>query len=478
MVSFNVETKLYFLVIAYLLYLVSSFCCADATVAGDDFVDLSIQTDCWENSDITVAPALPEIGKRCTLTIVVHNNGTLDSKACKLQIVVRNTRTGKIVLREDKSLSSLSAGMSYMIKIPFVPSTSDVYELRAYVDADKIIPEKDETNNVGVLRFPVVRTNMFILYHKPTRLVLMKTRWMTHVTFCSSTAMQKAGWSADKERAYWKVRGVKLISHVCYTPWTSGRRASVEDRVRYWHSRGNAIIIDELSNWGKPKGTAVCDAIIAFKKQYPEAWVGVWTAIHPLKIYYPALRKADMVFPEMYYLHSGQYGNSDWGRREFQQAGLANKTIAVLAMDSRRGKDKGGRKCPRWAPTKEEIENQIRSLRLAWPEMKGISLYLTFANEKQILEADELIYKYYIKPVIMLRRDANRQICVTNVGAMDAHNVRVFLFRKNAVKKHIIPLLKSYDKQLLPKIMNGCYKIKIGVSNSYTILQGTVCIKK
>jgi len=370
-------------------------------------------------------------------------------------------------------LVSLSGGGVSTYGFEFTASQTGVHKAVVVIDPGNDIAEEAEDNNTASISFPVIRGELFILYHRARwRYQFMSARYMTNLTWDSSSTMEQEGWSAVKERRYWRRRGVKLIRQVSVSP---GENTSLEDRVSYFELRAGQSteqmggkyhprqFVDELGNWGDPgwggaegaeRGQRCADSFIAFKERNPEAWMGIATSGLPRKQYSEALRKVDCVLPERCLLDKSQYGDGDWGFSEMTERGYADHVIMFLAIDARKnGSETKGRPAPRWAPDAAEIENQIRSLRTAWPSMKGIAYYMTYAGppyplehpeEDMILVADNLVYQYYVMPVLTLTYSPDRKsIHINNIGAMDTRNVEVVVRRDGSTQETVVPLITA-----------------------------------
>jgi hypothetical protein len=107
------------------------------------------------------------------------------------------------------------------------------------------------------------------------------------------------------------------------------------------------------------------------KRRKPELALAVWEMRGPMP---PVLAEAyrdvaDLVVMESYVGDKQEYwwiASQVWAARSF---GILPKTIAVL------GVGKGGNPGENWAQTKEELEQQIRFLRLIAPESPGVGFF-------------------------------------------------------------------------------------------------------
>ena len=95
---------------------------------------------------------------------------------------------------------------------------------------------------------------------------------------------------------------------------------------------------------------------------------------------------ADLVMLESYVGNQQQYwwiASQVWSARKF---GILPKTIVVLGLG------KGGNPGENWAETKEELEQQIRFVRLIAPESPGIGF---FGGTRELLTAADALCAHF-----------------------------------------------------------------------------------
>ena len=365
---------------------------AQGMCLAQELPDLAVSTAEWSDSDVTVAPALPQQSEPCRIYVRVHNRGA-EAKDVRVDVAVRGPLAAD-PWRAEMRFGSIPAQSSAVDLTQFTPGDNGMYEVSVTVDREAAVTEADETNNAATLELPVVRRPVFILYHVGDRGALRPLRYQTHLTFGGRDA---------NERAYWTRRGVDLLLHRTGSP-TRSNVATVEQRVAYWAETGQDVIVDELLNRPGEEGVLMARAFRAFKEQYPHIRLAVWASPTPFATYYQGLRYADAVLPEVYLRDESAYRDTDWHLAAHRRAGFADRTYIALAVDSRRGTDPDGRQCPRWASDAAEVERQVRSLRAARPEMMGVALYANYAEPPLIAEADalarqDLRRKYGVDPL-------------------------------------------------------------------------------
>ena len=418
---------------------VLTLCSAQGICFGQPLPDLVVSTEDWSRSDVTVAPALARQAEPCRIFVRVHNNGEAQAKNVRLQLVIEQP-TAPDPWTSELRLDSVPGQSSVVDAIQFKPEDNGVHQVTVTVDPEDAVRETNDANNSATMSFPVVRRNVFLLYHGNSTTPLMDMRYQTHLTFDGDA----------EELAYWTRRGVRLLLQRVGTP-TRSNVATVEQRVAYWAETGRDLIIDELLNLGGEEGVVMARAFKAFKEKYPHIWLAVWCAPAPFESYHQGLRYVDAVLPEIYLRHEDQYRNSDWHLAAHRQGGFADRTFITLAVDSRRGEDEDGRKTPRWSSDRAEIERQIRSLRAARPDMMGVALYANFAEQHLIAAADDLFWRYWIMPVLTLEQAADSEtVTMRNIGAMDARDVVVAGRRGSRVWEKKLPLLEAGTSLELP----------------------------
>lgn len=434
---------------------------AQAVCLGQPMADLSISTENWSQSDVTIAPVLPQQSEACRIHLRVHNHGPADARNVVLRLVVEPPSASDPWISELR-LKSVPAQASIVDVVQFRPDTNGLHKVIVTIDPEDAVPETNDDNNTAALTFPVVRRNVLILYHANSNEPLMRMRYQTHVTY---------GGGRD-ERTYWTRRGVRPLLHRMGTPSRSNL-ASVEERVAYWAESGEDLIVDELINGNGEESVLMARAFQAFKEQYPHIWLAVWCSPSPLESYHKGLRYADAVLPEVYLRHEDEYRGSDWHLAADRHAGFADRAFITLAIDSRKGKDNDGRVTPRWSSDRAEIERQIRSLRTARPEMMGAALYGNFAEENLIAEADDLFRRYWIMPVLTLRQKADSKIVTLhNIGAIDARDVVVVGDGGSGNWRNTLPVLEAGTSWELT-VPDGVQHVDIEPSATVTLLNGS-----
>lgn len=102
--------------------------------------------------NVSVSPTNPVVGMPATIIITVHNGGTCAAGGFVTQFRTSVTSpTGP-----SESISSLNAGESKTLELPFVFTASGNYEAVVEVDTGHSVPETNEANNLEILSITVL----------------------------------------------------------------------------------------------------------------------------------------------------------------------------------------------------------------------------------------------------------------------------------------------------------------------------------
>jgi len=174
---------------------------------------------------------------------------------------------------------------------------------------------------------------------------------------------------------YWRVRGVVMgVGHTWFDLLRSPIEKAVDNLVgqNYGGNPRPVVMIDEFGfDYGGRMDEKSAQILRQTKRQKPELALAVWEMRGPIpKVLAEAYRDvADLVMMESYVGDKRQYwwiASQVWSARRY---GILAKTIVVL------GVGKGGNPGENWAQTKEELEQQIRFVRLIAPELPGVGFF-------------------------------------------------------------------------------------------------------
>lgn len=174
---------------------------------------------------------------------------------------------------------------------------------------------------------------------------------------------------------YWRTRGVVMgVGHTWYDLLRSPVEKAVDNLVgqAYGGNPRPVVMIDEFGfDYGGQMDEKSARILRQTKRQKPELALAVFEMRGPIpQVLAETYRDvADLVMMESYVEDKQSYwwiASQVWSARRY---GILPKTIVVL------GVGKGGNPGENWAQTKEELEQQIRFVRLVAPESPGVGFY-------------------------------------------------------------------------------------------------------
>ena len=183
------------------------------------------------------------------------------------------------------------------------------------------------------------------------------------------------GPTASDDWKYWQSRGVVVgISHTWFDLLRSPIDQAVENltSLNYGGNPHPVLIIDEFGfDYGGHMDEKSAEILRRTKLKKPDLALAVWQMRGPIpQVLADAYRDAaDLVMMESYLHDKRQYwwmAAQVWSARRY---GLLSKTIIGL------GVGKGGNPGEDWAETGEELEQQIRFIRLIAPESPGVGFF-------------------------------------------------------------------------------------------------------
>jgi hypothetical protein len=190
----------------------------------------------------------------------------------------------------------------------------------------------------------------------------------------------------------WRPRGV--VTGVGHT-WYDLLRSPIDKAVNilagqdYGGNPQPVMMIDEFGfDFGGQMDQKSAQILRQAKRQRPDVALAVWEMRGPIpRVLAEAYRDtADLVMLESYVGNSRLYwfiAAQVWSARRY---GILPKTIVVL------GVGKGGNPGENWAETKEELEQQIRFVRLIAPESPGVGF---FGGTPELLTAADTMCTHF-----------------------------------------------------------------------------------
>jgi len=193
-----------------------------------------------------------------------------------------------------------------------------------------------------------------------------------------------------KDWQYWAPRGVATaVGHTWFDLLRNPVEKAVDILVKgdYGGNPKPVVSIDEFGfDFGGETDRKAATILRETKRKWPELGLAVWEMRGPIpKVLADAYRDSvELVMLECYVGEPKDYW---WIATQVQAArmhGLLAKTIVAL------GVGKGGNPGEDWARTDEELERQVRFVRLIAPESPGIGFYAAGATPTLMAKADSL----------------------------------------------------------------------------------------
>jgi len=193
------------------------------------------------------------------------------------------------------------------------------------------------------------------------------------------------GPSKPEDWQYWRTRGVVTgVGHTWYDLLRSPLEKAVDNLVgmNYGGNPRPVVMIDEFGfDFGGSMDQKSAQLLRLTKRRKPELALAVWEMRGPTpSVLAEAYRDvADLVMMESYLSGKQQYwwmACQVWSARRF---GILPKTIVVLGVGN------GGIPGTTWAETDEELEQQIRFVRLIAPESPGVGFYCGTNGKGELL---------------------------------------------------------------------------------------------
>jgi hypothetical protein len=262
-------------------------------------------------------------------------------------------------------------------------------------------------------------------------------------------------------------------------------------------------MIDEFGfDYGGQLDQKSAQIIRQVKRQRPDLALAVWEMRGPVpQVLAEAYRDAaDLVMMEGYVGNSRLYWSiaiQVWSARKY---GILPKTIVVL------GVGKGGKPGEHWAETNEELEQQIRFVRLIAPESPGVGFFggtpelLTAADTMcthffdypvdgsglpaEVRELAQTFSRQYAKPTLAvspslvepnykddgsggLVQPTTMRAYMINLGGQDAQNVKVQLRNPpdlggNVFAQGVVPVIPKRSEAIGVLDVTAAWKVWVG----------------
>ena len=371
----------------------------------------------------------PVTGKEVKLRAIIRNPGERPAKGVKVKF--RQTAPEQKVLGEAV-IENLPAGAARVASIRWKPTQTEPHNITVIASGQGL--EESQRSEI----IPVVNRQLYFANFHPVDNERLKY----------ANLYTSAGGRESFSYFLGKIRG-RLALSSCTGPHQSGE-VGVEKFEKDWTEalkgpNRDGIGMDE---WGTPHPGAV-EALKRIYQKREGRIIVPWLAGGASEAYSKAFRFADLVLTEVYLNVSGHHtyrsrlNNNIDGARKW---GLLDKWIIALGVVFTPGE----------LSTAEEIEREVRYLRLRGPEMPGVGFY-GYSRRDIARKNDELCYKYFISPVVVFKERARADgdslsLTVRNIGGMTAHDVKVAAVHKADGRKMgatSVALLKPDEEETI-----------------------------
>jgi hypothetical protein len=305
---------------------------------------------------------------------------------------------------------------------------------------------------------------------------------------------------------YWRPRGVvAAVGHLWFDLLRSPVEKAVDNLVGQDYGRNPqpTNMIEEFGfDFGGNLDEKSARILRQAKLKKPDLALAVWQMRGPIPQDLAETYRdvADLVMFESYVGNQTQYwfiAIQAWSARRF---GILPKTIMVL------GVGKGGNPGEDWAETKEELEQQIRFVRLIAPESPGVGFFggtpelLTAADAlcahffnfptngsglpTKVRDLARTFSRHYAKPTLVvspslvtanynengsgaLAEPKTLRAYLINLGEQDAQNVKVRLRNSpnlggNVFAEGEVPLIAKQDEAIAVLRVTGTWRVWVG----------------
>lgn len=389
----------------------------------------------------------PQEGEKITLRARLSNPTATPRRNLRAQFFDTAPGEKEVLVGEPIAVASLDAGKEVVVETTWEAGVNGVHQIRVEVRAA-------DTTTSAATTLPVVTKRLYFA------IAFGRAEWIPNCNVVMTAGL------LPKSMSELPFRGVRLCR------WKSFKhRDSAEQYAEYLAKDldklpDRAIMIDEIGAYDERQILDGLAGLVKFKKENPDVLTTVFIAgsLKPLQCSH-LHGGADLAMLESYFSWQvplfKSYTRYDYFDQRIKTArayDLLHKCVLCLGIDLGPGK-----KDP-YGQSPADLEDQFRYIRLHAPEMPGISFYGA-TIESVARAANELIMKYYVKPVMTvwdrdllpsnqhpMRKEAiTITTSIHNLGAMDAKDVRLRFFAQDEKGKQ-----KAIGKELcLPVVPSG-----------------------
>ena len=446
-----------------------------SAVAGN----LSMTADPYMTGGLFTNPLLPKEGQDVSITVRAQCAGRV-SAAAEALLSIR-TEDGDQVASEKLSLSR--KGSCAEASYTWSSDRNGLYTVRVVLDPENKVAEQDEKDNTAELILPVIVKGKCRDLHFPWYREYENGRWSTCVT--------SAGTDSEKHQRLAE-RGVIPLHWAPGKTSYDWKRAEthpeevlelIEEKLfQRYASKDNTYGcgIDEVGGYpgtfGLRVSVAAMEGLARARRETHGKFYAVWNCggTRP-ELAAVCRRAADVYLLETYLWRAlpeelGAVDIYEWITSRIEpvirssdmfQPAYGNHCYTLIGLDNTERPDR---------TDLGELENVIRFIRRAFPEMRGVAWYngstfmeKTEANLAKMEEvkaaSDRLCFEYWIRPCLTflqgslwLTRDSDGEAyvgaAVSNIGSIDSGEVAVeFLLDGEPVGTQSAPSIPAGDSR-------------------------------
>jgi len=397
----------------------------------------------------------PREGEKVVLRARLLNSGKSPIKGLSVRFLDTPPEGKEIPAGGEVRVEELRSGERKVVESEWTVGQNGFHRIR--VDA-----KEGGSSASSVLTLPVVTKRLYFV------LAFGTAAWIPNCNVVMTAGVPK---KAVPEMMF---RGARLCR------WKGFNHRHTAEQVAEYLAKDldtfpdRAIMIDEIGAYDQRRIIPGLEGLAKFKKENPEVFTTVFVAgsLKPLQCFYMR-RGADLLLLESYFSWQvplfksySRYEYFDQRIRTARDYDLLHKCLITLGLDMGPGhKDPYGQ-------SPDDLEDQFRYLKFNVPEMPGISFYGAYI-ESLSRRANELIMKYYVKPVVTVwdrdivpsdhgpvkKEEVTITASIHSIGGMDARDVRLRFYAQNEKgrrrrigKEMVLPLVRSGPAKGLVKL--------------------------
>jgi hypothetical protein len=441
------------------------------TVVADEAFNLSLSSRPYHRSNLYTNPLLPNEDEAVAVTVEIPKVQIqgVSSEIVEAELVIEDL-SGNMLHQEIGTLEPRGSVLAFSIE--WVPIDDGLYKVRAYLDPLKKLDESNRLDNFCEITVPVLAAGKsldFVWYALWYEKYVDDIRWATCIT---ATRQEQYLFDRGILPLAWRYGGGAWKEYDKELAKSDPEKVLEQTESHFYDEYSSEKIIygvgiDECKGYpgtfDLARSIASMKAMVRAKKENPERIFAVWNAgkINPaLAEWYR--KGADFLLLETYIW---SYIPEDLGTQEIYQIIRDRMDPLVRGYDmlvpaygnwcrTLIGLDTGSP----WNIDVGEQEEVVRFIRRTYPEMAGLAWFNGsyegntedhHRKYRQVLRnADDLCFKYFIKPCLTLNRNglwltpvgpaARNDVyeltaSISNIGGMDSGRISVEFYMDDAL---------------------------------------------